>query len=127
MSILKDEERAVLHGAFERTKDLFKRRNTSEDWALNLVEGSKDLTTPLQWTHYYTFLANPNGYKEEEVCLKTAEEEYANNPNLIPPYEDCFEVTEYKNGNETIIYVKNKNLHPPKEEDEEDEEDEKTM
>ena len=99
-------ERAVLKQAFKKTTDLFKRRNTTEDWARNLRDGSSELTTKLQWTHFYTFLANPRKYKEENVCLKTAFEEH-HSKECIPPYESCFHVQEWKNGTETIINVTN--------------------
>lgn len=109
-------EREVLQKAFKKTMDLFKRRASHGDWARNLKEGSAMLTTDLQWKHYYTFLGNPNGYDENNVCLESCEEEYKN--LKLEPYEDCFEIREYKNGTETTIYVKNIEKKDDEEEDE---------
>ena len=105
-------EQTVLQKAIAATVDLFKTRTDSEDWVRNIVEGSKTLTTPLQWTHFYTFLTNPNGYDESKVDINsTAGEEY-NNEYTRTPYESCLEEVHYKNGpNETIIHVKNNSLY----------------
>ena len=111
MTELTDDERSVLEGVFRKTLDLFKKRNTSEDWSRNLVEGSRGLRTRLQWKHFYAFLANPRGYDEKLVCRETAEAEHHAGP-CITPYPPCYEVHEYQNGNETIIHVRNKELYP---------------
>ena len=99
------DERTVLQAALKKTMDLFKRRTSHEDWARNLREGSSELKTDLQWKHFYTFLGNPRGYDENNVCVESSEKEHATLE--LKPYEDCFEIHEYKNGNETTIYVKN--------------------
>ena len=114
---MEDHEQNVLQKAIALTVDLFKRRTDSEDWVRNIVEGSKTLTTPLQWTHFYTFLTNPKGYDETKVDIhSTAGEEY-NNDYTPTPYENCMEEIRFENGpNETIIHIKNKSLYSQEDE-----------
>ena len=96
----------MLQRCFKKTKELFKTRNCYNDWADNIIEGGRILnpTNGRLWKHFYCWLANPTGYNEEEVEGL----EIDNTLKEIPPYPDCMEVREYKNGTETEIRVTNK-------------------
>ena len=105
---MNSDERNVLHRCFAKTKDLFTRKNQSEDWSHNLIEGSKGLRTPSQWKHYYAWLANPNNYNEDEVASLKID----NSLTEIEPYDSCMVVETFENGPcETIINVKNRTLY----------------
>ena len=101
---MKTDERNVLQSCFAKTKNLFIKKNTAEDWAHNIIEGSSALKTGLQWKHYYVWLANPNNYNEAEADkLSTASEAF-----VLEPYSDCMKVETIQNGPcETIINVIN--------------------
>ena len=102
------EERTVLHQAFAKTTDLFKRRGTARDWSDNIIEGSNMLTTAITWKHYYVWLANPNKYNEEAVdCMKVE----TATPECIQDYPECMKVETFQNGNETLVHVTNSSLH----------------
>ena len=108
---MNSDEQEILQRCLGKTKDLFQRRNRSEDWAENIIRGSAGLTTPEQWKHYYVWLANPKQYNEES----TNKMEIDNSLTQIDDYPDCMEVETFQNGPcETVIHVKNKNLYPPK-------------
>ena len=108
-------ERTVFEKCVKKTTELFKRRNLAEEWANNLIEGSKGLTTGNQWKHFYAWLSNPDNYNEEEVnALKTIGTEI---PSNLEDYPDYMKVETFQNGVETLVYVTHK--------DKEDEEDEK--
>ena len=102
------EERTVLQVAINRTTKLFKNRRTARDWSDNILQGSRNLTTPNVWKHYYAWLANPTNYSEEDTDNLSIEE-YT--PACIAPYPDGMKVTSFKNGNETIIRVSNPALY----------------
>ena len=99
-----ENDRRVLRQAFEQTEDNFRTHTASEDWADNIIKGSRGIKTVLQWRHYYTWLANPRGYEESSV----GEPERDLSKHLIEPYPSFMEEVRYQNGNETIIHVKNK-------------------
>jgi len=110
---MKSDERATLHRCLNKTKGLFERRKRSEDWATNLIEGSRGLTTPTQWKHYYVWLANPNQYNEEA----TDKLEIDNSLTKIDEYSGGLEVNTFQNGPcETIIHVKNPAYYPHEDE-----------
>ena len=112
-----DDERNVLHKCFAKTKELFMKQNSSEDWSHNLIEGSSELSTPLQWKHFYVWLANPNNYNEEE----TAKLSTMSGTATIEPYADCFKVDTIQNGPcETIINVVNTNTSEQEDEKQEE-------
>ena len=101
------EERTVLHEAFAKTTELFKTRRTARDWSDNIIEGSKSLTTPEAWKHYYVWLANPKMYNEAATDKLEVE---VPTPECIKPYPKGMKVETFNNGNETIVRVINQNL-----------------
>ena len=103
---MNSSERAVLHKSFKKTKDLLMRRNSSEQWSQNLIEGSSMLKTPLQWKHYYVWLANPNGYNEKEVDALKID----NTPPKIEPYPSHMKVERFQNGSDITVVVTNSQL-----------------
>ena len=110
-------EREILQRCLKKTKDLFQRKQRSEDWAENLIEGSRGLTTPAQWKHFYVWLANPNNYDEE----RTSKMEVDKTLTAIEKYPDCMVVDTVQNGPcETIIHVKNPLFYKPMEEEKKD-------
>ena len=96
--------------AMERTKKLFHERDTAEDWGRNIIEGSAGLKTEHDWTLYYSYLTNPNGF-DETVCQSTL------NPNeIIPPLPEGLVAEETRNGTDIHILIKNvKNIDDEKE------------
>jgi len=105
---MKSPERAVLKRCLAKTKELFTSRKSSEDWADNLIEGSKELSTPTQWKHFYTWLASPNTYDE----FKTDQLVIDPTPPRIDPYDECLVIDTVQNGPcETIINITNPTLY----------------
>ena len=101
-------ERAVLQRCFHKTKGLFQRRTQSEDWAENIIDGSKELKTPREWKHFYAWLANPNKYDEEATEKLVID----NTMTEIESYPKHMVVETYQNGPcETIIHVTNPTLY----------------
>ena len=96
-------ERAVFQQSIANTLNLFKQKKMAEQWSQNIIDGSKLLTTPLQWKHFYCWLANPHGYNEKEVDSLPVDTE----PPVIEPYAECMHVETFVNGNETQIHVTN--------------------
>ena len=108
--------------AISTTKDLFTRNRHSESWSDNIINGSKYITDPNVWTHYYDFLVNPKDYK---IPTKLENIEYHCNETQIPPYPADMIVKEYKNGSDiTVIVTKKDNKN---EDDEKSNEDEKCI
>ena len=101
---MNSDERKTLQRCLKKTKELCQRRRRSEDWAQNLIEGSRGLTTPAQWKHFYVWLANPNKYDE----TVTDQMEIDNSLAKIDEYPEELEVNTFQNGPyDTIIHVKN--------------------
>ena len=96
-------EHQNLQAAIRETRDLFKRRGTAGDWARNLIEGSRRLKTKKEWTKYYAYLANPEGFDPNREYAVVKPEDMT-----IEPYPEEQVVTEFKNGTETIVHVKNR-------------------
>ena len=117
------EETTNLWNDINKTKELFIKRNSSHDWQRNIVDGSKTLKTKTEWANFYAWLSNPNHFvvKQEETDFNFDEED----DELWKSYkypEGIYE-KRYKNGNETVIHIVNKNLYP----DQNDEKDEKQL
>ena len=93
---------------------LFKARTASECWSDNIVEGSRGIKTKLQWRHFYAWLANPDGYNEEDVVAPMEGLTAA----VIEPYPQGMLEQRYENGTETIIHVKNTELYTNEQEEE---------
>ena len=101
---MKADERKILHACFEKTKNLFIKRNSAEDWSHNIIEGSRELKTALQWKHFYVWMANPNNYDEEEASKLSVPTE----PVVLDGYDACMRVDTFQNGPcETIVHVIN--------------------
>ena len=88
--------------AIERTKQLFKARDHSQDWGRNILEGSKGLTTQEDWTLYYSYLTNPQQFDPNAV-LETVDPNY-----VIEAPPDELEVVTHKNGTDIDIVYKRK-------------------
>jgi len=96
------EERAQLHLAFEKCKELSKKNYTR--FVYNVSTARTMLTTDWQVRHLHAWLANPRGYEEHAVDICEA----ISTPMKMEPYEDHMVVDTYQNGpNETIIHVRN--------------------
>ena len=87
--------------ALERTRELFRTRDHSEDWGRNIIEGSEGLCTERDWLLYYSFLTNPEAFDENAELVPMKME-----PMPPPPPE--FDIIEHKNGTETTIIYKRK-------------------
>ena len=107
---MQTDERETLQRCFAKTKGLFMKHTMSEDWADNITNGSLELKTPLQWKHFYVWLANPNGYNE----AATDALEIYNSMTNIDPYPSNMVVETFKNGTDTMVYVKNMDWHDEK-------------
>ena len=88
--------------AIAKTKALFKERNRAEDWSQNIVEGSEGLSSRDDWTRYYNFLADPEGFDPEAPVGQTI-----NPAETIEPLPSTLKSFETQNGTETIIHVRN--------------------
>ena len=63
--MLAEEVKNVLE-AIEKTRELFIRRNSDLDWQRNLVEGSANLKSPMEFGNFYKWLACPEKFKMEK-------------------------------------------------------------
>ena len=96
-----------LQFSIRKTKELFKRRNTAEDWARNLLEGSRRLNTEKDWDTYYAFITNPLGFEEGEIVEKMGT--CSIHEGVPPEYPSFMKVVKTMNGNETMIHIVNTN------------------
>ena len=86
--------------AIERTKQLFKARDHSEDWGRNILEGSQGLSSQKDWTLYYSYLTNPQKF-DPNMVLETVDPNY-----VIEAPPDELEVITHKNGTDINIEYK---------------------
>ena len=96
-----------LQFSIRKTKELFKRRNTAEDWARNLLEGSRRLKTENDWDQFYTFITDPLGFEEGEIVEKLGT--CSMQEGVPTDYPSFMKVVKTMNGNETMIHVVNTN------------------
>ena len=90
-----------LAAAIARTRKFFETRSHSNDWGRNIVEGSFGITSQEDWTAYYSYLTNPDGF-DPEAKLETLDP----HENIKPlPEGLCF--IKHKNGNDYEINIKN--------------------
>jgi hypothetical protein len=104
----------VLQYSVRKTKDLFARRPSAEDWARNLLEGSKRLNTKHDWDKFYTFITNPDAYEEGEISEHFLPAKISE--GIPTDYPSHMKVVKIMNGNETVIHVVN--THKRDEDDE---------
>ena len=100
--------------AISRTQKLFEERKRPSDWGINIIEGSTGLESKEDWSKYYMYLTNPDGFNPEITPETITGEEIIE----APPPE--FDVIKHQNGCETIIHYKLKSV-----DEEKDFEDEK--
>ena len=90
---------------------------TSDSWAVNILEASKQLSSGIAQTNFYRYLFDPPNYSfqaEIKTISKTEEEKYN---ALVKKFdaENLLDVKVYKNGNDMkIIYLPNKKLNAEK-------------
>ena len=110
------EDRILFQQAVQKTTELFKKRTTARDWSDNIIQGSSMLNTKNSWKHYYAWLGNPQNYNEEQTdqleVVPTTEDD-------IGCYDKRLTVSKFKNGNETLIHIKNPSLHTQNDEKQE--------
>tara|TARA_B100000029_G_C17221850_1_gene832024 strand:+ start:249 stop:698 length:450 start_codon:yes stop_codon:yes gene_type:complete len=120
----------TLHKAIVKLQRLNAAQHFSEDdWHLNMIEATKDLTDEEAQYKFIEYLANPSGYKENDKLWDQLEEFDKQNTSkvvqrLVEP--DNFEWDDLKGeynviGSTMYIHVKNENWKTRKEEEEEDE------
>ena len=120
----------TLHKAIIKLQRLNAAQHFSEDdWHLNMIEATKDLTDEEAQYKFIEYLANPSGYKENDKLWDQLEEFDKQNTSkvvqrLVEP--DNFEWDDLKGeynviGSTMYIHVKNENWKTRKEEEEEDE------
>ena len=88
-----------LEKAMSRTAELFKKRNRSEDWSRNIIEGSEGITAKEDWTLYYHFLSNPEKFDPSNACMETMD------PNVEIPLPKGLREVRHKNGPDYIVEV----------------------
>jgi hypothetical protein len=96
---------SVLQYSVRKTKDLFARRPSAEDWARNLLEGSKRLKSKHDWDKFYTFITNPEAYEEGEIPEDFSPAKISE--GIPTDYPTHMKVVKTMNGNETLIHVVN--------------------
>ena len=89
--------------AIRDTEALFRAHTSAEDWSNNIVNGSRSLKTPEQWTHFYAYLASPTTYDSNRTYKAVSQKEY--DDYVRPPLHKGLRETIFKNGTETIIHV----------------------
>ena len=94
-----------LQYSIRKTKDLFKRRATAEDWARNLLEGSTRLKTAADWDQFYVFLTDPMAYDDGDIAVKM--NTCSVQEGVPTDYPAHMKVLKTQNGGETIIHVVN--------------------
>ena len=62
---------ADISTAIRDTEAMFRAHSSAEDWANNIVNGSRSLKTDEQWTQYYAYLASPANYDPNRVYKPT--------------------------------------------------------
>jgi len=94
--------------------------SSPDDWALNMLECTKDLTDPDAQAKFYHYLSNPSGFTENKElwdALEKFDQEHTD-PTIIrdvqhDPWDDSNFVQESKKiGHTQYIYVKNTEWKP---------------
>jgi hypothetical protein len=97
--------------------------SSPDDWALNMLEATKDLQDEDSQTKFYQYISNPSGFTENKElwdALEKFDQEHTD-PTVIRDvqhdvWDDSNFVQESKNiGHTQYIYVKNKEWTPPTE------------
>ena len=95
------QNRKNIELAISKLKNNFRKNNSSNNWANNIVSASKHLSGEVEWAHFYHFLADPTNYNIDSIILG---EQCCENVDLAQ--DERFETVIYKNGNETVIHLK---------------------
>ena len=96
-----------------------------DDWALNMLEATKDLTDPEAQEKFYIYLANPSGFEENNELWNALEKFDRDNTEqkivtecTPDPWDDSmFTQKERTIGHTKYIYVENKHWTPPEEDE----------
>ena len=114
----------TLHKAIIKLHRLNAAQHSSEDdWHLNLIEATKDLTNEDDKFNFITYLSNPSGYKQNKKLWDELEEFDKKNTRkviqkMVQPDEfdwDSMKTDQKQVGSTMYIHVK---APPPEEEDE---------
>ena len=107
--------------AIENVDRLFEQQTEPESWANNLIEASRELKNPADWTLFYAYITDPKHF-DPEHSYSTMGDKF--DKMKLDPYQEGMIVNTYANGShDTIIHIKNESLYKKmvKEDDVEDE------
>ena len=89
--------------AIEKHQKLLDENAQPEMWADNIIKASKILESDRDWTIFYAYLADKDGYSKDKKYVTMNDVECT----PIPPCHPLLEEIYYENGPaETIIHVK---------------------
>ena len=92
-----------IDAAIEKLNKLLTERNSPEWWSANVIDASKLLNTPRDWTLFYSYLADKEHFDKNQQFVTLQDIDI---PELPPLHPDMIE-ERYQNGpHETIIIVK---------------------
>ena len=97
--------------------------SSPDDWHLNMMEATKDLTSPDDQEGFYKYISNPSGFTENKELWDALEkfDEVHTDPKIIKevqadPWDDSQFTQEAVNrGGTQYIYVRNNDWVPPPE------------
>ena len=95
--------------------------SSPDDWHMNLIEATKDLTDPVAQEQFYKYLSNPSGFTENKQLWDALEkfDKHYSDPEIINECQhDPFDASNFKTdsltrGTTQYIFVQNKNWSPP--------------
>ena len=95
--------------------------SSPDDWHMNLIEATKDLTDPVAQEGFYKYLSNPSGFEENNElwnALEKFDKEYSD-PKIIqevqhdPFHDSNFSQDTLTRGTTQYIFVKNEAWKSP--------------
>ena len=97
--------------------------SSPDDWHLNMMEATKDLTSPDDQEGFYKYISNPSGFTENKELWDALEkfDKIHTDPKIIkevqgdPWDESKFETLSVNRGGTQYIYVRNNDWEPPEE------------
>ena len=94
--------------ALKKLDALFKTRDSPEWWSQNIIDASRHLTDPTDWTKFYKYMADPDRFDENEPAPPMSHEEFLEAEQLLRSLPPELEEVRYENGQEVTIHLKNR-------------------
>ena len=97
---------ADLSRAIDLLKKLFNDRHAPEWWSQNIIDASRHLSKPEDWTKFYSYMANPQNFDPDQTVVPMTDDEIKKAEAMLELPAGLEEVIFQKGPEDTTVHVR---------------------